>query len=325
MRRLDATDPANAANAVAEAARVLREGGLVAFPTETVYGLGAAALDISAVERIFVAKGRPSWNPLIVHVASIDAARELSADWTPLAERLAQAFWPGPLTIVVRRSAAVPDPVTAGLDTVGIRMPSHRIASALLAAAAIPLAAPSANRSTGISPTRAEHVIRSLGDRVDIVLDGGATAVGIESTVVDATAESALVLRPGAVTRDQIESVVSISARAPRGTDSAPTSPGQMERHYAPSATVVLFNPEQAERESLPELAGSVAITHSLDQVPGAARTVRLSDDPALYAARFYETLHQLESEGVSLIAIEQVPESAGWEAVRDRITRASR
>src|SRR4051812_9912806 len=167
--------------AVREAANVLRGGGLVAFPTETVYGLGAHALDPAAVARIYEAKGRPAYNPLIVHVATIDAARGLSSAWPDAAERLAERFWPGPLTLVVPRSAGIPQAVSAGLDTVGIRIPAHPVAHALLEAAGIPLAAPSANRSTGVSPTTAEHVRRSLGERVDLILDGGPAPVGIES------------------------------------------------------------------------------------------------------------------------------------------------
>src|SRR4051812_20749755 len=175
--------------AVREAAAVLRDGGLVAFPTETVYGLGARALDPASVARIYEAKGRPSYNPLIVHVATVDAARALSSAWPEAADRLAERFWPGPLTLVVPRAPVIPDAVSAGLDTVGVRIPGHPVAHALLEAAGIPVAAPSANRSMGVSPTTAEHVRRSLGGRVDLILDGGPCPVGIESTVLSLAGE----------------------------------------------------------------------------------------------------------------------------------------
>ncbi|MGH7647660.1 MAG: L-threonylcarbamoyladenylate synthase, partial [Gemmatimonadaceae bacterium] len=173
------------ADIVRRAGDVLRGGGLVAFPTETVYGLGANALDASAVARIFSAKGRPTYDPLIVHVMNVSGARAVAREWPDTAERLAAVFWPGPLTVVVPKQPFVPDIVTAGLDTVAVRVPSHPVARAILEAAAVPIAAPSANRFTEVSPTRAEHVARTLGDRVDLIIDGGPTTVGIESTVVD--------------------------------------------------------------------------------------------------------------------------------------------
>ncbi|MBV9083366.1 MAG: threonylcarbamoyl-AMP synthase, partial [Acidobacteriaceae bacterium] len=171
------------------AAEVIRRGGLVAFPTETVYGLGANALDARAVRRIYEAKGRPASSPLILHIADLDMARSLASDWPPLAQTLAQQFWPGPLTVVVRKAARVPDEATAGLNSVGIRMPSHPVALDLIRRAGLPVAAPSANRFTQISPTTADHVRASLGDRVDMILDAGPTQVGIESTVVSFAGE----------------------------------------------------------------------------------------------------------------------------------------
>ena len=226
-------------DALRHAADVLRRGGLVAFPTETVYGLGANALNPAAVARIFAAKGRPANNPLIVHVARIEQARELAADWPDAAERLAARFWPGPLTLVVSRATIVPDIVTAGAATVALRLPAHPVARALLEAANLPIAAPSANRSNQISPTTADHVLHGLGSAVDVVLDGGPAAGGLESTVLDLSTDPPRLLRPGFVRPSQIEQVIGridcpeISIHDP--TTALP-SPGTQPRHYAPRA-----------------------------------------------------------------------------------------
>jgi L-threonylcarbamoyladenylate synthase len=193
---------------IADAAARLQAGQLVAFPTETVYGLGANALDPAAVQRIYAAKGRPAWNPVIAHVPSIEAARALAREWPASAQVLAEAFWPGPLTLVVPKAAHVPEVATAGLDAVAVRVPAHPVALALLRAAAMPIAAPSANRFTQISPTTAWHVVQSLGDRVPLVLDGGPCSVGIESTVVDCTGEEVIILRPGMLGRESLERVL---------------------------------------------------------------------------------------------------------------------
>src|SRR4051812_31213270 len=208
MRRIevDATAPAPAV--IAEAAALLRDGRLVAFPTETVYGLGAHALDPAAVQRIYVAKGRPSYNPLIVHLARAADASRVVASWPRAADALAATFWPGPLTIVLPKRDDVPDAVTAGLSTVGIRVPRHAVAQALLAAANIPIAAPSANKSMQVSPTTGAHVAKSLGDAVDLILDAGATPVGIESTVIDLSGSVPTVLRPGTITLPELASVL---------------------------------------------------------------------------------------------------------------------
>ncbi|HEX5520066.1 MAG TPA: L-threonylcarbamoyladenylate synthase, partial [Longimicrobiaceae bacterium] len=224
-------DPsAPAAAALARAAAVLRRGGLVAFPTETVYGLGANALDADAVRRIFAAKGRPSYNPLIAHVAGAAAARELVTAWPDAAEQLAAAFWPGPLTLVLPKRAIVPDVVTAGLDTVAVRVPAHPVAHALLAAAGLPVAAPSANRFTQLSPTTAAHVERALGDRVDLILDGGPTTVGIESTVIDLSGERPVLLRPGSIALDALERIVGPLERPAASAAEAPRpSPGMLD------------------------------------------------------------------------------------------------
>ena len=229
MRRLTVDPAAPDPAAIAEAALALRDGLLVAFPTETVYGLGAHGLDARAVERIYEAKGRPAYNPVILHVADARAARVLAAHWPEAAERLAERYWPGPLTLVLRRADIVPAIATAGLDAVGIRVPAHPVALALLAAAQIPVAAPSANRSTELSPTSAEHVARALGDRVDVLLDGGETTLGIESTVLDLTGERPVLLRPGLLTREELELVIGpIEVPAQQAEGDAPRrAPGQ--------------------------------------------------------------------------------------------------
>src|SRR5438270_1210329 len=223
---------------IREAARLIESGRLVAFPTETVYGLGANALDAAAVARIFEVKGRPSTSPLIVHVDSMEMARGLAREWPPAAETLARAYWPGPLTLIVPKRPEVPDIVTAGLDTVGLRMPRHPLALELIRAAGVPVAAPSANRFTELSATTADHVRQSLGDAVDCVLDGGPTQVGIESTVISLAGPPVL-LRPGMISREEIEALI-----GPVGTagavEGAHPSPGMHPRHYAPRTTLVL-------------------------------------------------------------------------------------
>lgn len=313
-----------------EAVRILRGGGLVAFPTETVYGLGANALDRRAVARIFSAKGRPAYNPVIAHVASAEAARRLVRAWPDTAQRLAEAFWPGPLTLVLPKSAAVPEIVTAGSETVAVRVPAHPVALALLEAVGTPVAAPSANRSTSVSPTTAEHVAKGLGDRVDLILDGGPTGVGIESTVVDLSGPRPAILRPGPLGPADLEPVVGPLARpAERAEGEAPRrSPGLLDRHYAPSARILLFPPEQR-----PELAEELrqAVARGLtvggmvlgEELPGQ-HMLQMPGDPAGYARALYAALHQLDDLGCDLVAVELVPDSILWGGVRDRLTRAA-
>lgn len=317
---------------IARAADVLRRGGLVAFPTETVYGLGANALDASAVRRIYAAKGRPGYNPLIAHVASIPGAMRLAAAWPAVADRLAQAFWPGPLTLVLPKRAGVPSEVTAGLDTVAIRMPAHPVALALIAAAELPIAAPSANRFTELSPTRAEHVARALGDRVDLIVDGGPTTVGIESTVVDVSGERPVLLRPGLISADDLEPItgalaphaVALSGSAPR------PAPGMVERHYAPRASVRLFDP--ADRADAAELAREAAdagqIVGALLMEPFGApvqHAIMMPSSPAAYARELYAALHSLDERGCDVVFVERVPRTTAWEGVRDRLERGAR
>lgn len=247
--------------ALAPAAALLRAGGLVAFPTETVYGLGANALDAVAVRRIFEAKGRPAEDPLIVHVLGLAEAQALSPGFPELARRLAEAFWPGPLTLVVPRGPSLPAAVSAGLDSVALRAPSHPVARALLRAAGVPVAAPSANPFGRISPTRAEHVLADLGDRIDLVIDGGPAEVGVESTVVDCRGEQALLLRPGGVSLEALRAVVGEVRLAGAGEAEAgmgpQRSPGTMLRHYAPRARLVLV---VGEAEQVGEAIGQAAL-----------------------------------------------------------------
>ncbi|HET7229841.1 MAG TPA: L-threonylcarbamoyladenylate synthase [Longimicrobium sp.] len=327
--RVDPTSPA--VSALADAAQVLKQGGLVAFPTETVYGLGAHALDASAVARIYQAKGRPAYNPLIVHVASVDAARALSSAWPEAADRLAERFWPGPLTLVVPRSAEIPDAVSAGLDTVGIRIPAHPVAHALLQAAGIPVAAPSANRSMGISPTTAEHVRRSLGNAVDVIVDGGPCPVGIESTVLSLAGEVPTILRPGSIPASALREVlgrVETASAEPAGNAARP-SPGMLDRHYAPRGEVRLF-PPSARVAAFAKAVWAASDDRTVGVIAFApvsasgAEVVAMPADPREYAARLYAALHALDDAGCELIWIEQVPDTPEWAGIRDRLRRAA-
>ncbi|HEU4988842.1 MAG TPA: L-threonylcarbamoyladenylate synthase [Gemmatimonadaceae bacterium] len=316
--------------ALRTAAATLRNGGLVAFPTETVYGLGAHALDPRAVAGIYAAKGRPAYNPLIVHVADAQAAQALVTNWPLSAELLSRAFWPGPLTMVLPKSDAVPAAITAGLPNVGIRVPAHPVALALLRQAGVPVAAPSANKFTEISPTTAQHVIDSLGDAVDLVVDGGPTTVGIESTVVDLTGPTPRVLRPGMISAAQIAAVVGAVDDRPVVVEegAARSSPGMVDRHYAPHAHVRLF--DEATRGDA--LADATAVSKTGARVGSLAFSALPVDEPrvmpanaAAYAKRLYAELHALDERGCALILIERLPATPEWAGVRDRVERAAR
>ncbi len=324
VRRVDpaAPDP----EVIGEAAALLRAGGLVAFPTETVYGLGASALDPAAIARLYEAKGRPATNPVIVHVADRAGARAVAADWPPLAEQVAERFWPGPLTLVLPRGPAVPRAVTAGLDRVAVRVPAHPVALAILARAGIPVVAPSANPSTAVSPTTADHVIAGLGDRVDLVVDGGPTGVGIESTVLDLTGPSPVILRPGHVTPADLEPLLGpVALGADTHADTVPrASPGQMARHYAPRARLLVVAPGTvAERVAAERTGGRRVGALVISGDPGPATLVRtLPAEPAGYARALYAALHDLDDRCDAIVA-EAVPAGPAWAAVRDRLTRA--
>ncbi len=303
---------------IREAAALLRDGKLVAFPTETVYGLGANALNFVAVSRIFEAKGRPRTSPLIVHVSSIDMARELAAEWPEAAQRLAESFWPGPLTLVVKKRSAIPDIVTAGLPTVGLRMPAHPVALALLREAGIPIAAPSANRFTQLSPTTAEHVRRGLGRRVAYVLDGGPCQVGIESTVLSVVEQPFVLLRPGDISRTQIEELVGPVVLHGEPTAAAHPAPGMHPVHYSPKTTLLLV-PGGAVPEN-----GKGAYLQLRKAPIHEAHVVPMPSDPREYAARLYAVLHELDDAGYDWIAVEDPEESPEWEGVLDRLRRAA-
>jgi L-threonylcarbamoyladenylate synthase len=316
---------------IEEAAAILRRGGLVAFPTETVYGLGANALDVAAVAGIFAAKGRPSYNPLIVHVVDESAARALAAEWPETASRLARAFWPGPLTFVLRKRDVIPDNVTAGLDSVALRVPAHPVALALLRAAGVPLAAPSANRSTGLSPTTAEHVVRSLGERVALILDGGPTDVGIESTVVDLRGTRPAILRPGVIGEPALAPIIGeLSVRDDAGGEAPRPAPGMLDRHYAPRARLVLFDAADAgriaaEARRVSAQGGKAAALVIGVAFPDATEVLPMPGNAARYARRLYAALHELDERRATVIFVERVPNGEAWDGVRDRLQRAAR
>ena len=328
MERIAIDPAAPDPSLIARAARLLRDGALVAFPTETVYGLGANALDAAAVERIYAAKGRPAYNPLIVHIDRADRAHDVARGWTERADRLAGAFWPGPLTMVLPKREVVPDTVTAGLPSVAVRVPAHPVALALLSAAAIPVVAPSANRSTRLSPTTGAHVAKSLGDAVDLILDAGPTPVGIESTVVDLTTEPPRLLRPGTISIPQLEAVIGRVQLAEQivGSGARP-SPGMLEKHYAPRARVVLVDGDdvgiRVEHERANGLrVGALTIDALVEPSPSILRVPR---DARAYAAVLYESLHALDDIGCDVVVVERVPDTPEWLGVRDRLERSAR
>jgi L-threonylcarbamoyladenylate synthase len=302
---------------LARAAALIRAGRLVAFPTETVYGLGANALDAAAVERIFLAKGRPPTSPLIVHVDSVDMARGLVLEWPAQAEALARRYWPGPLTLVLPKSPQVPDIVTAGLATVGIRVPAHALALALIREAGVPIAAPSANRFGQLSPTTAEHVREALGDAADLILDGGLTVMGIESTVLSLAVSPPRLLRPGMVSRRDIEALVGSVELAGRVENGSHASPGMHRRHYSPATRLVLV------KDAAPLPAGR-GVYLWLEHPAPAGKSVAMPGDPERYAAVLYAMLHHEDRQGWDWIAVEAPPETAEWAAILDRLRRAS-
>ncbi len=305
--------------AITEAAAILRAGGLVAFPTETVYGLGADATNDEAVASIFAAKERPSFNPLIVHVADAAAAAALVA-FTPEARTLAATFWPGALTLVLPRRAdsGISLLCSAGLDSLGVRAPAHPVAQRLLAACGRPLAAPSANRSGRVSPTTADHVAQSLGRRVPLILDGGPCTLGLESTVLDLTGSRPLLLRPGGITEAKIEAVVGPLAIADGSAPERPRSPGQLESHYAPSRPLRLEATTVDPHEALLAFGPSAPA--------GAAATVNLSPrgDLTEAAARLFAALHELDRPELEAIAVMPIPEDGLGRAINDRLRRAA-
>jgi L-threonylcarbamoyladenylate synthase len=328
----DAPEPSEATlAALMRAADVLRAGGLVAIPTETVYGLAAVATDAAAVRSIFAAKERVATNPLIVHVADVAMARRLAAEWPESAEALATALWPGPLTLVVPRGPGIPDEVTAGGPTVALRCPAHRLTRRLIRLLGAPLAAPSANRSLAVSPTTAAHVLDSLGARVDLVLDGGPCAHGIESTVVDCTVSPPRVLRPGPVSAARLSTTLGVEVGA-AGSDAETgpvRSPGRLARHYAPRTP--LESPARPAERVATLLSSGVrvgwltcdAVAEPLASSPGLV-VMAMPADPAAYAARLYAALHELDALGLDALVADPLPDTDAWRAVRDRLQRAA-
>jgi L-threonylcarbamoyladenylate synthase len=316
---------------IAHAATILRRGGLVAFPTETVYGLGANALDAAAVARIFAAKGRPSHNPLIVHVPDIASVSRVAATWPETAARLAERFWPGPLTLVLPKNSELPDAVTAGGPTVALRVPANAVALALLRAADLPVAAPSANLSSELSPTRAEHVLRGLDGRIDLILDGGPTSGGIESTVLDMTCSPPRLLRPGLIGPAEIEAVIGPLVRGgdPEAASGvALASPGMLPRHYAPRTKLYCLETGARNRVETMALAGQrvgwIPFKSPLELGLRGAVGIPIPKDPAGYAARLYDVLHELDTAGLDAIVVEMPPATDEWLAVRDRLQRGA-
>jgi len=311
---------------IERAVAVLRAGGLVAFPTETVYGLGADASNPAAVRRIFEAKGRPATHPVIVHLADAVQIANWAREVPEAARRLARRFWPGPLTVVLRRSPEVSSVVTGGQDTVALRVPSHPVALQLLARFGGGIAAPSANRHGRVSATTAEHVRREFGAAVDCVLDGGAAEVGIESTIVDLSGGQAALLRPGWITAAEIEQALGMPLRAPAGN--APRAPGTLAAHYAPQTPLTLV-----ESDLLPELAATLtrqgktvavlALSEARPLLQGL-QWIAAPRDAAGYAHALYSNLRALDAARCDAILVEQPPREAAWTAINDRLTRAA-
>jgi len=317
--------------AIQEAAKILRAGGLVAFPTETVYGLGADGLNPNAIARIYEAKGRPPGNPLILHVADIEAARPLVAHWPDIADKLTEKFWPGPLTIILPASGIVPNIVRAGNPTVALRSPNHPVALELLRAFKGPIAAPSANMTTQTSPTKPAHVLNGMGGRIDLILDGGRTAAGIESTIISLVESPPRLLRPGPICHKEIEAITGAISRF-KGAVSAHGSqaaPGMTLRHYAPKARLTLhLSTELIEiQRTIQQISGERVVVVVLGddlEFPQACEYRRLPDDSAGVSARLYATLHDLDSEGYQRILFQAPPQTDEWLAIRDRLARAA-
>jgi L-threonylcarbamoyladenylate synthase len=321
--------PALFAAAVRRAVALLRAGEVVALPTETVYGLAANALNPDAVARIYAVKGRPAHNPIICHVASQELARRCVADWPPLADPLIRAFWPGPLTMVLPRAAIIPDLVTAGGPTVGVRWPSHPFMQAVIAACDFPLAAPSANLSNQLSPTNASHVHRQLAGRIPLIVDGGQAQVGIESTVLDLSVSPPRLLRPGMIHE---EALLAVTGQLNTGAEAGILrSPGLLKKHYSPRARLhVLRWRDVAELRSqlaqLGQAAGrTCVVAHS--HLPGGGEFLRVSvvpHDAEAFARALYAELHHCDAAGAEAIVVEALPEGPEWRAIADRLARAA-
>jgi L-threonylcarbamoyladenylate synthase len=320
--------------AVARAVEMLRAGEVVALPNETVYGLAANALDAKAVARIYEVKGRPAYNPIIVHVASVRMAKRCVARWPALAGRLAKIFWPGPLTLVLPRAKEIPDAVTAGGPTVGVRWPRHPFIQAVIRECGFPLAAPSANPASRVSPTTAEHVRKQLGDRIRLIIDGGPSPVGIESTVIDLTTTPPRLLRPGMIPEPALLAVIGEVRSAKcevRSARSVLRSPGLLRRHYAPKARLVVLGwcDESDLKSQISNRKFQIATTHiiahtRIPSVKGFGRVSVIPHHAEAFARAIYAELHRCDEAGARLIVVEALPETSEWRAIADRLRRAS-
>ena len=321
--------PALFQEAVRRAVNVLRAGDLAAVPTETVYGLSANALDARSVAKIYKAKGRPQHNPIIVHVAGLDMARRCVSEWPELAGRLAAAFWPGPLTLVLPRSSEIPDAVTAGGETVGIRWPSHPFIQEVIRECGFPLAAPSANLSNEVSPTNARHVFKSLGTKIPLIVDGGQSQVGLESTVLDVTVSPPRLLRPGMIHE---ESLLAVTGELAVGTGvGVLKSPGLLKKHYSPRARLVVWSwknePELNRRivEAGFQFSRTHVVAHTcIPMSPALGRVSVIPHDAEAFARAIYAELHHCDEAGAELIVVEATPDGPEWRAIADRLQRAS-
>lgn len=326
---------------LAEAAAVLREGGLVAFPTETVYGLGANALDETAARRIYEAKGRPSDNPLIAHIADFEALAPLTAEIPEAGRKLAEAFWPGPLTMVFKKSGVVPHGTTGGLETVAVRMPSDPVARELIRLAGVPIAAPSANTSGRPSPTRAEHVLQDMDGKIEMIVDGGPVGIGVESTIVDVTEEIPTLLRPGAVTMEMLRSVVGETAvdpaiTGPMRADIKPKAPGMKYRHYAPKADLTLVEGETdavvsrinalaAEKLGAGQRVGIICTEETKDRYPaGILKSIGMRANEATVAHNLYAVLREFDDLEVDCIFSESFQADDLGQAIMNRLNKAA-
>ena len=326
---------------LAEAAAILREGGLVAFPTETVYGLGANALDETAARRIYEAKGRPSDNPLIAHIADFEALAPLTAEIPEAGRKLAEAFWPGPLTMVFKKSGVVPHGTTGGLETVAVRMPSDPVARELIRLAGVPIAAPSANTSGRPSPTRAEHVLQDMDGKIEMIVDGGPVGIGVESTIVDVTEEIPTLLRPGDVTMEMLRSVLGETAvdpaiTGPMRADIKPKAPGMKYRHYAPKADLTLVEGETdavvsrinalaAEKLGAGQRVGIICTEETKDRYPaGILKSIGMRANEATVAHNLYAVLREFDDLEVDCIFSESFQTDDLGQAIMNRLNKAA-
>ena len=331
MEVLQIESPESFAAALRTAANLLRAGQIVAVPTETVYGLAANALDAGAVRKIYEAKGRPAENPVIVHVASAEMARNCVQEWLEEAALLSRQFWPGPLTLVLNKADRIPAIVTAGGPSVGIRWPLHPFMQALIRACGFPLAAPSANLANQTSPTSARHVTEAMQGRIPLVIDAGPSSVGIESTVLDLTGRPPRVLRPGMISREEIEQALGREVAEGGSLEAHLKSPGLLKRHYSPRARLIvqswideaeLFSIARAARLPLSEIH---VLAHEVFPRDGSfGRVAIIPQDAEAYARALYQELHRCDELGAQLILVEELPRGGAWTAIRDRLTRAS-